>query len=187
MALKIYSKARFGIRADSLENWQTQNPILAKGEPSLVLNATDGNFLKFGDGETDWNNLPFYGTSSKIEVDQEFLGPGATENPQGSNAVWQAIGAYFVGEGAEQIQTSMSTYFEGEEGATRIQTAIENSGAEMQNYKINEMTDPTSINDVNYPTTQAVANYVTDQIGSIETALDSVIAIQNEIIGGGSV
>lgn len=184
MALKIYSKARFGIRADSLENWRTQNPILVKGEPSLVLNPTDGNFLKFGDGETAWNNLPFYGSSSKIEVDQEFLGPGATENPQGSNAVWQAIGAYFVGEGAVQIQDSMNTYFDSVEGATRIQTAIENSDAEMQSHKTNDMT---IINDVNYPTTQAVANYVTDQMGSIETALDSVIAIQNEIIGGVSV
>ena len=119
-------------------------------------------------------------------VQINFSGPDGTAPVSGS-AVWQAIGEYFIGEGAVQIQNSMNTYFDSVEGATRIQTAIESSNAEMQSYKTNLMDNPSLINDVNYPTTRAVANYVTDQMGSIETALDSVIAIQNEIIGGGSV
>ena len=119
-------------------------------------------------------------------VQIEFSGPDGTAPVSGS-AVWQAIGGYFDGEGAVKIQNSMNTYFGSVEGAAQMQTAIENSNAEKEYYKINDMTDPTSINDFNYPTTQAVANYVTDQMGSIETALDSIIAIQNEIIGGGSV
>lgn len=103
-------------------------------------------------------------------VQTEFSGPNGTAPVSGS-AVWQAI----------------ESYFDSVEGAVQIQTAIESSNAEMQSHKTNFMNDPSLINDVNYPSTQAVANYVTGQMGSIETALDSVIAIQNKIIGGGSV
>ena len=55
----IYANARFTHRADTLENWQSKNPVLLKGEPSIVTNGTEGECVKIGDGVTDWNHLPF--------------------------------------------------------------------------------------------------------------------------------
>lgn len=38
-----------------------------------------------------------------------------------------------------------------------------------------------------YPLCQAVEDYVGEQVGDIETALDSIIAIQNSLMGGDNV
>lgn len=56
----IYINARYGFREDTLEKWQTKNPVLEKGEPSIVRDPTEpSEWLKFGDGETPWNDLPY--------------------------------------------------------------------------------------------------------------------------------
>ena len=55
----IYANARFTHRADTLENWQSKNPVLLKGEPSIVTNGAEGECVKIGDGVTDWNHLPY--------------------------------------------------------------------------------------------------------------------------------
>lgn len=47
------SKIKF--RQDTLENWQTANPVLEAGEPAFVV---DSNFFKIGDGKTHFNDLP---------------------------------------------------------------------------------------------------------------------------------
>ena len=59
MSSKIYTKAVFGYREDTLENWEANNPVLEKGEPSIVRDGADGEWLKIGDGVTSWNNLPW--------------------------------------------------------------------------------------------------------------------------------
>ncbi len=59
MATKIFANARFAHRADTLENWQTQNPVLLKGEPAIVLGGKDGESVKIGDGVTAFNDLPY--------------------------------------------------------------------------------------------------------------------------------
>lgn len=60
MANKIYVNARYGFREDTLENWQVKNPVLEKGEPSIVRDpAEPSEWLKFGDGVTPWNDLPY--------------------------------------------------------------------------------------------------------------------------------
>lgn len=46
------------IRRDTSSNWSSKNPILKVGEPGL---ETDTRKLKFGDGTTQWNNLPYSG------------------------------------------------------------------------------------------------------------------------------
>lgn len=52
--------SRYSFREDTLENWNENNPILARGEPSIVRNPNnEGEWLKIGDGETDWRNLPY--------------------------------------------------------------------------------------------------------------------------------
>ena len=59
MSTKIYANARFGFREDTLENWSENNPILEKGEPAVVRDGVNGEWLKIGDGETDFNRLPW--------------------------------------------------------------------------------------------------------------------------------
>lgn len=59
MADKIYLNGRFGFREDTLKNWETNNPILEKGEPSIVRDGSDGRWLKIGDGVSRWNELPY--------------------------------------------------------------------------------------------------------------------------------
>ena len=59
MSDKIYLSGTFAYREDTLENWQNANPILEKGEPSIVRDGADGEWLKIGDGVTAWNDLPW--------------------------------------------------------------------------------------------------------------------------------
>lgn len=53
------------LRRDTAANWSSINPILADGEPGL---NKDTNQIKYGDGVTAWNGLPYAsgGGSSRI-------------------------------------------------------------------------------------------------------------------------
>ena len=75
MSNKLYINARYGFREDSLENWETINPVLERGEPSIVRDGKDGKWLKIGDGVTPWNDLPYK------------LGPVGPQGPQGDPGV----------------------------------------------------------------------------------------------------
>lgn len=46
------------LRRDTAANWTSVNPTLAAGEPGL---ETDTRKVKYGDGTTAWNNLPYGG------------------------------------------------------------------------------------------------------------------------------
>lgn len=64
----IYGNALFGFRNDTLKSWQEKNPVLLSGEPGVVTGKEkigDGQCLeseriKFGDGITPWNDLPWW-------------------------------------------------------------------------------------------------------------------------------
>jgi len=45
------------LRRDTAANWTTSNPLLLEGEPAL---ETDTGKLKFGDGSTTYNSLPYF-------------------------------------------------------------------------------------------------------------------------------
>ena len=47
---------RIQIRRDTSTNWSVNNPVLALGEPGL---ETDTQIVKYGDGVTTWNSLPY--------------------------------------------------------------------------------------------------------------------------------
>ncbi len=47
---------RFQLRRDTAANWTSVNPILGPGEPAL---ETDTLLVKYGDGATAWNDLPY--------------------------------------------------------------------------------------------------------------------------------
>jgi hypothetical protein len=50
--------ATIKLRRDTTANWAAANPILAVGEPGI---NTDTNGIKYGDGVTAWNSLPYAG------------------------------------------------------------------------------------------------------------------------------
>lgn len=70
-----------------LETWEKNNPILAKGEPSFVV---DKNALKIGDGVTPWKELEYIGLSQEdlAEAIEDYFkenpsgGTGGTINPE---------------------------------------------------------------------------------------------------------
>lgn len=58
--VRFKGKARFKPRSDYAENWQTINPILLSGEPGVVIDGTETEKIKFGDGVTPWNDLGWW-------------------------------------------------------------------------------------------------------------------------------
>jgi hypothetical protein len=59
MTEKVYLKSVFAYREDTLANWEEKNPVLHRGEPAIVRDGEDGNWLKIGDGTTPFNSLPW--------------------------------------------------------------------------------------------------------------------------------
>lgn len=102
MSDKIFLNARYAFRSDTLENWQNINPVLEKGEPAIVSDGIDGEWLKIGDGVNTFNNLEWKkgpkgdkgdaGQGGTAEVDQTY-NPGS-KNAQSGVAVEQALNAY---------------------------------------------------------------------------------------------
>lgn len=45
------------VRNDIADNWTDINPVLAQGEPGY---ETDTGRIKYGDGQTAWNSLPYF-------------------------------------------------------------------------------------------------------------------------------
>ena len=76
---------RIQIRRDSSLNWETNNPVLLQGELGL---ETDTDYMKVGDGQTEWNSLPYI-----------LQGSGSLDifNPSGQSVVLGATGLKFTG------------------------------------------------------------------------------------------
>ena len=58
--------AKIKLRCDSSVNWETVNPVLAKGEPGVVIGGVSHGRIKIGDGNRTWGELP-YSTSLPTE------------------------------------------------------------------------------------------------------------------------
>jgi hypothetical protein len=52
--------SRIQLRRDTAANWTAANPVLGLAEPGL---ETDTNLIKYGDGTTAWNSLPYAGSN----------------------------------------------------------------------------------------------------------------------------
>lgn len=59
MERRIYARAIHTFRYDSTERWESENPIPERGEPCIAYDGVDGNWLKIGDGSSDWRTLPY--------------------------------------------------------------------------------------------------------------------------------
>lgn len=51
------------LKRGTAARWAEMNPILAMGEPGFVY---DENRLKIGDGQTPWNDLPYFGDKNEV-------------------------------------------------------------------------------------------------------------------------
>jgi plastocyanin len=65
---------RIQIRRDSSINWEANNPVLALGEPGL---ETDTFIVKYGDGSTAWNSLPYANLDSLADFTTSNLAEGS--------------------------------------------------------------------------------------------------------------
>lgn len=69
--------AYISMKNDLRDNWITNNPILLKGELGVEYNYTDDSPIpitkfKIGDGQTNWNDLPYYGEKEIKEITEKF-------------------------------------------------------------------------------------------------------------------
>jgi hypothetical protein len=65
---------RIQIRRDTSTNWEANNPVLALGEPGL---ETDTFIVKYGDGSTAWNSLPYANIDSLADFTTNDLTEGS--------------------------------------------------------------------------------------------------------------
>ena len=111
MADKIYVNARYGFREDTLENWQNNNPVLERGEPSIVSDGENGEWLKIGDGETPWNDLPYKKGPQGQKGDKGEKGPQGAQGPQGEKGEKGDAFTYedFTSEQLEELKSNITT------------------------------------------------------------------------------
>ena len=67
------------LRHDTISNWTTYNPVLLSGEIGI---ETDTNYIKIGNGTSNWNSLSYFTTSpttvegvftkKQVELSQSF-------------------------------------------------------------------------------------------------------------------
>ncbi len=56
---KLFLNGSIAFRRDTLAEWSAKNPVLMPGEFGVVTDGNDTDWLKVGDGVSDWNALPF--------------------------------------------------------------------------------------------------------------------------------
>lgn len=83
--------AIFRIRRDTAANWTSANPVLKLGEPGLETNTRK---IKYGDGSTAWNSLPYAasdvnwgGIGGSLASQTDLVDALATLAPLGSPAL----------------------------------------------------------------------------------------------------
>lgn len=72
------------LRNETVANWAAANPVLAAGEIGL---ETDTNKLKFGNGATAWNSLPYLVSAAPFKYGRYILSADQTSNMATGNHV----------------------------------------------------------------------------------------------------
>ena len=103
----------FGYREDTYQNWLDKNPVLMRGEPSIVRDAKNENWLKIGDGKTPWRELPFLKGPKGEKGDTGEQGIQGEKGDKGDNLVekpWQLIYGTTLSEPITQLQINKEQY-----------------------------------------------------------------------------
>lgn len=177
MADKIFLNARYAFRSDTFNNWQNANPILEKGEPAVVTDGIDGEWLKIGDGITPFNSLEWKKGPKGEQGLQGIKGDKGDKGDAGANGKdgKDAVTDQTYSPTSENAQSGKAV----NEALTEFRNSTEFEG---------RVVDTVSYN--GYATTSQVESMfdvlIEKPLGDIETALDNIIAIQRELIGGDS-
>lgn len=110
---------RIQIRRDTSTNWEANNPVLAIGEPGL---ETDTFIIKYGDGSSAWNDLPY----ANIDSLADFT---TTDLREGTNL-------YFTN--ARVYANTLSAGFVSNTYATNAQLALYATNAQVGSFVTND-------------------------------------------------
>lgn len=81
--VRLFAKARFKPRSDTLENWERENPILLSGEPGIAIDGTETDKIKFGDGVNPWNDLGWWRGPQGLQGEQGIQGIQGVQGEKG--------------------------------------------------------------------------------------------------------
>lgn len=104
------------LRRDTTDNWERVNPVLSAGEPALDITT---NQIKYGDGLTAWNDLPYATTGGSGDGYTGSSGTGYT----GSSITGYtgSVGTGYTGSASEVIgytgSASTAVGYTGSKGA----------------------------------------------------------------------
>jgi hypothetical protein len=89
------STVRIRVRRDTAANWTAVNPVLLGAELGY---ETDTRKLKFGDGTSAWNSLPYFGGSS-ITVLNDLVDVDTTAKVNRSVLYYDSAAGVFKADG----------------------------------------------------------------------------------------
>jgi len=171
MANVINAKAYHLLRRDTLKNWQEENPLLKAGEICLVTDAEDSSkLIKIClKDDTRWSEVDYF-SPAQIDIPEIDV-----------SGKMDKFGEVFFLANEKDPSKIDKTYLGIDSPELILSQIIEESGEDTSVILKGVSTPSNASND-------AVANkgYVDTAIGNIDTALDSIIAIQNSILGGGA-
>ena len=108
-------QAKLKVRSDTATKWQSNNPVLLQGEPAL---ETDTNKLKFGDGTSAYNDLPYI-SSDAVTVEAN----PADEATQTLEKLRVENNVYSIPQGTEVIDLGTVTLTEQDLGGVKVSFA----------------------------------------------------------------
>lgn len=117
-------QAKLKVRSDTATKWQSNNPVLLQGEPAL---ETDTNKLKFGDGTSAYNDLPYI-SSDAVTVEAN----PADEATQTLEKLKVENNVYSIPQGTEVIDLGTVTLTGTEEEASGTVTVTPEQATKMK-------------------------------------------------------
>jgi hypothetical protein len=125
--------ATIKLRRDTAANWAAANPILAVAEPGL---ETDTNSIKYGNGVTAWNSLPYAGvplsavSENIVPAENETVDLGADEQRFGE--LYLSGNSIYLGNVV--LSASGSTFLVNGEPIPDFSNVMANRGADANNW-----------------------------------------------------
>lgn len=125
--------ATIKLRRDTAANWAAANPVLALAEPGLEI---DTNSIKYGNGVTPWNSLPYAGvplsavSESIVPANNEAVDLGTEEQRFGE--LYLSGNSIYLGDVV--LSSSGSTFLVNGEPLPDFTNVMANRGADSNNW-----------------------------------------------------
>jgi hypothetical protein len=125
--------ATIKLRRDTAANWAAANPVLALAEPGLEI---DTNSIKYGNGITPWNSLPYAGVP--LSAVSENIVPSSSDTITLGTEEQRFGELYLSGNsiylGNVVLSASGSTFLVNGEPLPDFSTVMTNRGADSNNW-----------------------------------------------------